>query len=116
VSVGEIGDVGEKLWDMSGERVHEGCHGVEIKMADGEVGRGGVRCGARKTFIDGDIEESRADESSRQGHVLGAVVVDVEVGSFLIGIHHRNFDHDASPAVECACVREIRYARERGVK
>ena len=94
--VGEMRKVGNDLRKNGAETLLKGFEGVEVEMADGEVGRGSIGHHAGNAMVDRGLAKSGADELVDERDVFFAIVSDVEMISRLIGIEDANLDHGAS--------------------
>lgn len=93
LGVGEVREISDDLRENRAEGSLKGVDGIEVEMADGEIGGGSIGHHAGKALVDGGFTKSGADELMDERDVFFAVVSDVEVISRLIGIEDADFDH-----------------------
>ena len=84
--VGEVVQVRDDLRENRTEGFLEGVDGVEVKMADGEIGSRCVGHQARQAVIDRGFAQSGADELMHQRDMFLAIIGDVKVIVGFVGI------------------------------
>jgi RHS repeat-associated protein len=99
--VGVVGDVGHDVGGGGGEAAGELLDGVEVEVADGDVGGGGAGGHAGDAFVHLPAEDGR-DLLGDHGHVLGGVVVGVELGALRVENGYANHRWDLSFWGYCA--------------
>src|SRR3954462_3313287 len=95
--VGVVGNVGEDLLRVRTERGRKGVSRIKIEMPHGDIGRRRAGRAARNALLDRDALAGNAELLLDHGHVLGEVVVHVELAACTVGIEHAHLDHGHLP-------------------
>src|SRR5215218_7141557 len=86
--VGVVGNVGEDLLRVRTERGRKSIGRIKIEMPHGDIGRRRAGRTARNALLDRDALAGGAELLLDHGHVLGEVVVHVELAACTVGVEH----------------------------
>ena len=82
---------------MRSEGRLKGVSRIEIEMTHGDIGRGCAGRAAGDALLDRDALARRAELLLDHGHVLGEVIIHVELAACTVGIEHAHLDHGLLP-------------------
>src|SRR4051812_20868304 len=91
--VGVVGDVAQDLLGVRSKTLLEGIDRVGEDVAHADIGGGIARRAAGKPLVDRVIFAGIPQAGLHQRHMLVAIVVVVEAGTGLVGIHDAYLDH-----------------------